>query len=101
MAENAKPTRNSAKDLVKEYLIFIAKGNSGKTGPNSFSYRLRGVITSTPGIYKGFKVNQEHYIEETIRDDGRNIIKKNTDSEKMLKISTVHHSFKSLLLNFP
>jgi len=95
--KNAGKNGNHAKDLVQEYIIFILGDNDLKISSGKFSYRIRGIISNIPGIYKEYKVKEERYIEECIRIDIRNKKNNNIESEKMLRITKIHHYFKNCL----
>jgi len=95
--ENSKKTGNDAKDLVKEYIIFILRKNDFKNSSGSFSYRIRGIISNLPVNYNEYRVREERYIEEYVPIDKRNKIDNNIEAEKMLKITKIHRYFKSCL----
>ena len=95
--ENIGKSGNDAKNLVKEYIIFILRENDLKNSSGSFSYRIRGIISNIPANYNEYRVRVVRYIEEYVRIDKRNKINNNIESEKMLKITMIHHYFKICL----
>jgi len=95
--ENGEKTENDAKDLVKEYIIFILRKNDLKNSSEIFSYRIRGIISNIPVNYNEYRVREERYIEECVPIDKRNKIDNNIESEKMLKITMLHGYFKTCL----
>ena len=95
--ENVEKTENDAKNLVKEYIIFILQENDLKNSSGSFSYRIRGIISNIPANYNEYRVREERYIEEYVPIDKKNKIDNNIESEKMLKITMIHRYFKICL----
>lgn len=95
--KNPNKTGKDAKDLVKEYIIFILRENDLKNNSGSFSYRIRGIINNIPIEYNEYRVREERYIEEYIRMGERNKIDNNIESERMLKITKIHRYFKICL----
>jgi hypothetical protein len=95
--KNSNKTGKDAKDLVKEYIIFILRENDLKNNSGSFSYRIRGIINNIPIEYNEYRVREERYIEEYIRMGERNKIDNNIESERMLKITKIHRYFKICL----
>lgn len=95
--ENARKTGNDAKDLVKEYIIFILRENDLKNNSGSFSYRIRGIISNIPVNYNEHSVREERFIEKYVRINERSKISDNIEYEKMLKITKIHHYFKICL----
>ncbi len=95
--KNGGKTGNDAKDLVKEYIIFILRENDLKNSSGSFSYRIRGIISNIPANYNEYRVREERYIEEYVPIDKRNKISNKIESEKMLKITKIHRYFKICL----
>jgi len=93
--KNGRKAVNDAKDLVKEYIIFILWENDLKNSSGSFSYRIRGIISNIPTNYNEYRVREERYIEEFILIDKRNKISNKIESEKMLKITNIHRYFKN------
>ena len=71
--DNREKSKTKEKDLVNEYIIFILKGNELKTSSVEFSYRIRGIISNTPVIYKECNIKQERYFEEYIGVDKTNV----------------------------
>ena len=92
--ENAGKSKNKEKDLVKEYIIFILRGNELKTGSVKFSYRIRGIISNIPVKYKACNVKQERYMEECIGVDKTNKMNNDLELEKVLEITKIHRYFK-------
>ena len=95
--ENSGKTVNDAKDLVKEYIIFILRKNDLKNNSGSFSYRIRGIISDLPANYNEHRVREERYIEEYVPVDRKNKMNNNIECEKMLKITKIHRYFKFCL----
>ncbi len=95
--ENVGKNGKSAKDMVKEYIIFIVQENDLKNSYGSFSYRIRGIISNLQVKYNEYRVREERYIEEYVPIDKRNKIDNNIESEKMLKITKIHRYFKICL----
>ncbi|MBT8357305.1 MAG: hypothetical protein KJO61_06000 [Deltaproteobacteria bacterium] len=95
--DSREKSKTKEKDLVNEYIIFILRGNELKTGSVEFSYRIRGIISNTPVIYKECNVKQERYFEEYIGVDKTNIVNNDLELEKMLEITKIHRYFKNRL----
>ncbi len=93
--KNGGKTGNHAKDLVKEYIVFVFRENDLKNSSGSFSYRIRGIISNIPANYNEYRVREERYIEEYVSIDKRNKTSNKIESEKMLKITKIHRYFKS------
>ena len=70
--KNAEKIGSHKKKLVKEYIIFILRDNDLEKYSEKFSYRIRGIISDTPEIYKECHVRAERYIEEYVSMDKRN-----------------------------
>jgi len=97
--ENSRKTGSAAKDLVKEYIIYILRENDLKNSSGRFSYRIRGIISNIPVNYNEYRVREERYIEEYVPNDERNKKDNNIESEKMLKITKIHRYFKTCVTN--
>jgi hypothetical protein len=95
--EIPEKTGKNAKNLVKEYIIFILRENDLKNNSCGFSYRIRGIINNIPIEYNDYRVRQERYTEEYILMDERNKMNNEMESERMLKITKIHHYFKICL----
>ena len=95
--ENGEKTENDAKDLVKEYIIFILRKNDLKNSSEIFSYRIRGIISNIPVNYNEYRVREERYIEEYILPKGLESTTQDMKVAKMLNITEVQNYFKICL----
>lgn len=95
--ENVGKNGKSAKDMVKEYIIFIVQENDLKNSYGNFSYRIRGIISNLQVKYNECRVREERYVEEYVPINKINKKTNNIESEKMLKITKIHRYFKYCL----